>query len=280
MSSILGIIGGSGVYKFEDIKIIREITIETPFGTPSDAVLELEYQNNKFFFLARHGRDHRFLPSEVNYQANIFALKSLGVKHLLSISAVGSLDNDCPPSSFVIPDQFIDWTKGLRARTFFGKGVIGHVSTANPVDPNFSKLLMSHVQKHKIQSMYGGSYICIEGPQFSSKAESMIYRSFGARVIGMTNVPEAYLAKEAGMAYATMAMVTDFDCWKEEHCNVEEIMKIMKGNYLNAQKVVQSLVVDFYKNIPSFKPENAIGVMTPKEAIPASFKQILEVLLK
>jgi 5'-methylthioadenosine phosphorylase len=219
-------------------------------------------------------------PSEINYRANIFALKKMGVESIISISAVGSLKEELAPTDFVMVDQFIDWTKGFRKRTFFEDGIVGHVSTAQPVEATLSKKLFVASKRAGITSHLGGSYICIEGPQFSTKAESNIYRGFGASVIGMTNVPEAYLAKEAGIAYATVAMVTDFDCWKEEHCTVQEIMDVMKSNYDSAQRFIQEIITDLSKNPISFEPENQYAVITDPSLYKPIHKEILEVLFK
>lgn len=281
MSKIkVAIIGGSGIYKLDSITVKNQIKVETPFGAPSADIMECEVEGHSFYFLPRHGIGHHYTPSEVNYRANIFALKKLGVDTIVSISAVGSLQEEYAPKHFVVVDQFIDWTKGLRKRTFFDDGIVGHVSTANPVELSLSKRLFDACQKAGVTSHLGGSYICIEGPQFSTKAESKIYRGFGASVIGMTNVPEAFLAKEAGMAYATVAMVTDYDCWKEEHCTVQEIMDVMKSNYVSAQKFVKVAIPDLVKNPVKFEPENAYAVMTDASLHEARHKEILEVVLK
>lgn len=278
--STIGIIGGSGIYELEGIKIIKEHKVDTPFGSPSDDVIEAEIGDVRFYFLPRHGRGHKFLPTEVNYRANIFALKSIGVEHLISVSAVGSLKQELPPRTFVTPDNFIDWTKGKRERTFFGNGIVAHVSAAYPIEKGLQNLLFESCRECGVETSNGGSYICIEGPQFSSRAESEIYRGFGASVIGMTNVPESYLAKEAGMAYATLAMVTDYDCWKEEHCSVDEIMKVMKDNNVNANKVIKVVLNKLSKNPVSFEKENRMGVLTPEENLNNEQKEILKVLLK
>ena len=280
MSIKLAVIGGSGIYKLDSIKLIKEHDVETPFGSPSSKVMEMEVDGTRFYFLPRHGVGHFITPSEVNYRANIFALKSLGVDTVVSISAVGSLQEQYAPRDFVLPDQFIDWTKGLRERTFFDKGMVGHVSTAYPIEKNLQARIFESTQKVGVKTHFGGSYVCIEGPQFSSRAESQIYRSFGASVIGMTNVPEAYLAKEAGMAYATVAMVTDYDCWKEEHCEVQEIMSVMKDNYVSAQKLVADLIPSLVKNPVSFVPENKFAVVTDPSLLTSAHKKILEVILK
>jgi 5'-methylthioadenosine phosphorylase len=276
----VGIIGGSGIYKLEGINVIRNHKVSTPFGLPSSEVMECEVDGAHFYFLPRHGIGHHFTPSEVNYRANIFALKKLGVDTIISISAVGSLQEQYAPKDFVMVDQFIDWTKGLRKRSFFDEGIVGHVSAANPVEPLLSKRLYDACQAAGVTSHFGGTYLCIEGPQFSTKAESKIYRSFGASVIGMTNVPEAFLAKEAGMAYATVAMVTDYDCWKEEHCTVQEIMDVMKSNYISAQKLIKVAIPDLVKNPVKFVPENQYAIMTDPSLHKDHHKEILGVVLK
>jgi len=275
----IGIIGGSGVYNIEGIEIIKEHEVTTPFGIPSDKIIEAKLEGVKFYFVPRHGRTHSVLPHEVNYCANIYALKTFGVQYLISVSAVGSLKEECPPTMMVLPDQFIDWTKGGRRRTFFGEGIVGHVSTAEPVEKNLHKVLVDACAAAKADHHVGGSYICIEGPQFSSKAESNIYRGFGATVIGMTNVPEAYLAKEAGMAYATLAMVTDYDCWREEdHCTVEEIMKVMKTNNETAQKILKIALKEIESTKFDFKKENEFAILTPQDLMSEEQREICKVL--
>lgn len=280
MSNIkVAVIGGSGIYKLDGITVKNKIFVETPFGSPSTDILECEIGGCSFYFLPRHGLGHKFTPSEVNYRANIYALKKLGADTIVSISAVGSLKEEFAPKHFVVVDQFIDWTKGFRKRTFFDEGIVGHVSCANPVEMSLANRLYESLKKAGVTTHLGGSYICIEGPQFSTKAESNIYRSFGAGVIGMTNVPEAYLAKEAGMAYATVAMVTDYDCWKEEHCTVQEIMDVMKSNYISAQKFVAEAIPALVKNPISFTPENQYAVMTDKSLHSPRHEEILSVIL-
>jgi 5'-methylthioadenosine phosphorylase len=242
--------------------------------------MECEVDGVSFYFLPRHGHGHKYTPSEVNYRANVFALKKLGVTTIVSISAVGSLQEEYAPKHFVFVDQFIDWTKGLRKRTFFDEGMVGHVSAADPVEKTLQKRLYDASVKAGVTSHLNGSYICIEGPQFSTRAESKIYRRFGASVIGMTNVPEAFLAKEAGMAYATVAMVTDYDCWKEEHCTVQEIMDVMKSNYVSAQKFVIEAIPSLVRDPIKFTPENQYAVMTDVSLHKPSHKEILDVILK
>ncbi|MCR9203879.1 MAG: S-methyl-5'-thioadenosine phosphorylase [Halobacteriovoraceae bacterium] len=276
----IGIIGGSGVYNIEGIEMIEELDITTPFGKPSNPVIHAKLADTELYFIPRHGKGHVLLPSEVNYRANIFALKSVGVEYIISISAVGSLKEELPPTTFVLVDQFIDWTKGKRERTFFEDGIIGHVSCADPIDLNLQKILESSCKETGVSHSVGGSYICIEGPQFSSRAESNLYRSFGASVIGMTNVPESYLAKEAGIAYATVAMVTDYDCWKDEHCTVDEIMKVMETNNVNVQKLLMVALPMLRDKKFEIDKQNQLGVLTPESLWSEEQKKVLEVLLK
>lgn len=278
MSGKIGIIGGSGVYNLEGIKIIKEHIVETPFGSPSDKIFEAEIENTQVFFLPRHGRKHTVLPHEVNYRANIYALKKMGVSYLISVSAVGSLKEEFKPTDFVIVDQFIDWTKGQRERSFFGNGIVAHVSVADPVSGKLKKIIEESCKETKVSHHVGGSYICIEGPQFSSRAESQIYRSFGAGVIGMTNVPESYLAKEAAIEYSTIAMVTDYDCWKEEHCTVDEIMKVMETNNKNIQVLLKDLIPRVSKNLFEFKKENEFAVMTSEKDLTKEQLEIVNLL--
>lgn len=275
----IGIIGGSGVYNIEGIELVKEHDISTPFGKPSSPVIEAKLADTEFFFIPRHGKGHVLLPSEVNYRANIFALKSVGVEYIISVSAVGSLKEELPPNTFVLVDQFIDWTKGKRERSFYGPGVIGHVSCADPIEKKLQDLLTESCKATDIKHYKGGTYICIEGPQFSTRAESQFYKSIGASVIGMTNVPESFLAKEAGIAYATVAMVTDFDAWKDEHCTVDEIMAVMQTNNSNVQKMLLDALPRLRDNRFEFDKQNEIGVMTPKENWPKEYHPILEVLL-
>lgn len=281
MSGIkIGIIGGSGVYKIDGIEVIKEHQVSTPFGNPSSEIIEAKLNGVTFYFLARHGKHHSFTPSDVNYRANVFALKELGVEYLISVSAVGSLKEEFPPTTFVIVDQFIDWTKGKREKTFFNNGLVGHVSVAEPVEKELQNMIVDVCKEVGVKHGRGGSYICIEGPQFSSKAESYIYKSFGASVIGMTNVPESYLAKEAGMAYATIAMVTDYDCWKEEHCTLEEIMKVMTINNQQAHAVLKKLIPKLNSNLFSFKKENTFALMSKPEKLTADQERTLSVLMR
>jgi len=277
--SKVAIIGGSGVYNLDSVKIISERDVDTPFGKPSGKILELEIAGSQCFFIPRHGIGHKINPSEINYRANVYALKSLGVDTVVSVSAVGSLKEEYAPTHFVLPTQFIDWTKGQRARTFFENGAVGHVSSAYPVHSELHGRIADVLKKTDITHHLGGTYICIEGPQFSTRAESELYRSFNCDVIGMTNVPEAFLAKEAGMAYATVAMVTDYDCWKEEHCTVDEIMKVMSANYKSVQVMVEKLIPNLVNNPVEVNAENKFAIVTNPELISAEQKRINEVLI-
>ncbi len=280
----IAVIGGSGLYNLTDTEVINKHEVDTPFGNPSAPIIEatISYNGNQkkvgVFFLARHGEGHVISPSEINYRANIFALKKLGVKYIVSISAVGSLKEELAPTMFVLPDQFIDWTKGLRARTFFTNGMVGHVSTAVPIEPGLQQSIAQVLKNLNIKYQKNGIYVCIEGPQFSSKAESAVYRSFNASVIGMTNIPEAYLAKEAGMAYATIAMVTDYDCWKDEHCSVEEILNIMEQNNKTAHQVITSLIPHLSEHQVEYTPENRFAVITSEDKLSKEHRMILDVL--
>jgi len=230
--------------------------------------------------LPRHGKTHRLTPSEINYRANIFALKSLGVRFLISVSACGSLREEFPPTHFVLPHQFMDWTKGQRARSFFGDGVLGHVPTDSTINLELTGLISKLCEKLDIPHHNGGNYLCIEGPQFSSKAESLYYKTIGADIIGMTNLPEGYLAKEAGMAYATIGMVTDYDCWKANMYSLEKVLKFMKANNLKAQKLILEVIKKLGKNPVEYTCENKYSVLTPKKHWTDKQKKYLEVLLR
>jgi 5'-methylthioadenosine phosphorylase len=235
----LGILGGSGLYAMAGLEGAREIALDTPFGAPSDAYMAGAIGGREVVFLARHGRGHRLMPTEINFRANICGFKMLGVERLVSVSAVGSLKEDLRPLDVVLPDQFIDWTRH-RPSTFFGNGVVAHVSLADPICPALRSTLREAASGVAVRLHDGGTYLCMEGPQFSTRAESHLYRSFGLDVIGMTNVQEAKLAREAEICYATMAMVTDYDCWRveEEAVTVQEVVARLNDNAANAQKIL------------------------------------------
>ncbi len=277
----IGIIGGSGLYSMPGLSDLREITVSTPFGEPSDAFVLGTLEGRKVAFLARHGRGHRILPSELNFRANIYAMKDLGVERILSVSAVGSLKEEHKPTEFVIPDQFIDRTFN-RTATFFGHGIVAHVAFGDPVCPEVAASIGQSCKEVGVVGKSGGTYVCMEGPQFSTKAESNLYRSWGADVIGMTNLQEAKLAREAEICYATMAMVTDYDCWHPDHdsVTVEQIVKVLTQNAENAARVVKQAVALMPKD-RRCKCGSALqyAILTDPAKIPAATRQKLGLLL-
>jgi len=239
----IGIIGGTGLYQMDGFTEVREVTVETPFGAPSDSLLVGSLDGRRVAFLPRHGRGHRILPHELNFLANVFAMKKLGVEWILSVSAVGSLKERYEPLHVVVPDQFIDRTR-QRKSTFFGNGLVAHVAFAQPFCRNLSKVMAEACTEAGATHHVGGTYVCMEGPQFSTLAESELYRSWGADLIGMTNLQEAKLAREAEICYATLAMVTDYDCWHPDHDAVtaEQIMGVLGRNAETARKVLRAAV--------------------------------------
>ena len=249
--SVLGIVGGSGLYDLPGLSKPEWKTIASPWGEPSDQILHAEVDGLPIRFLPRHGRGHRIAPSEINFRANIDALKRTGVTDLVSISACGSFREEYPPGHFVLPDQFIDRTFA-RHKTFFGSGCVAHVSVADPVSPALVDEVEKAMRAEEIPGSRGGTYLVMEGPQFSTRAESFLYRDWGCAVIGMTNMPEAKLAREAEICYATVAMVTDFDCWHEEHAHVDvaSVIKVMTGNTAMAQRLVLRLAKSFPRQHP------------------------------
>ncbi len=241
----IGIIGGSGLYQMPELKEIEEIAIETPFGKPSDAFIVGTLEGVRVAFLPRHGRGHRILPTELPFRANIYAMKLLGVERILSASAVGSLQERYAPLDMVIPDQFFDRTRArAHESTFFGDGIVAHITFAHPVCAELGDVLEASCQAVGVRVHRGGTYLCMEGPAFSTKAESHVYRSWGMDVIGMTNLQEAKLAREAEICYATLALVTDYDCWHEEHdaVSVETVVENLNKNVRNAQLVMREAV--------------------------------------
>ncbi|MCX7957259.1 MAG: S-methyl-5'-thioadenosine phosphorylase [Endomicrobia bacterium] len=238
----IGIIGGSGVYEIENLRNTKEIDINTPFGKPSDNIVVGELEGKKVAFLARHGRGHFISPSEINSQANIYALKLLGVEFLLSISACGSLKEEIKPRDFVLPDQIYDKTK-FRISTFFRDGIVTHISFSDPYCYSLRKLVYECCKKLSIYTHFGGTYVCIEGPQFSTKAESKVHRTLGFDIIGMTAIPEAKLAREAEMCYTTIALVTDYDVWKEgSEVSIQEVIANLNANSENSKKLIQLVI--------------------------------------
>lgn len=263
----IGIIGGSGVYNIEELKNIKEYSITTPFGKPSDKFIVGELGGRKVAFLPRHGRGHFILPTEINVHANIYGFKLLGVEFLISISACGSLKEEIKPRDFVLPDQIYDRTK-FRKQSFFGNGIVGHVSFAEPYCENLRKLIYECCKELEISVHYGGTYVCIEGPQFSTKAESNVYRKLGFDIIGMTALPEAKLAREAEMCYATIGLVTDYDVWKEgKEVTIEEVLENMKLNTENCKKLIKLVVSKLDVDTRSCQCKDALkyAILTKKE---------------
>lgn len=278
----IAVIGGSGLYEIEGVKVLHEVEVPTPFGMPSDAITIADIGGKEVAFLPRHGKGHRLLPTEVNYRANIFALKKIGVECIISISAVGSMKEELKPGDFVLPNQFIDFTK-KRESTFFGNGIVGHISMAQPVCPVLWKVV-GEVAKNTLDcNMHmGGTYICIEGPQFSSKAESMLFRSWGVDVIGMTNATEAKLAREAEICYVTVAMVTDYDCWHEEEEDVtaDAVIKVLMENVSKAKRLIKEVIPAIpEKRECACQSALATAIITARDKIPVETIRRLEPII-
>jgi 5'-methylthioadenosine phosphorylase len=269
--SVLGIVGGSGLYDIPALRSVHWEKIDTPWGAPSDQVLFAELDGLPIRFLPRHGRGHKVPPSAINFRANIDALKRAGVTDLVSISACGSLKEEFAPGHFVIVDQFIDRTFA-REKSFFGPGCVAHVSMADPVSPLLADAIEKAAREESIAATRGGTYLVMEGPQFSARAESNLYRSWGCAVIGMTNMPEAKLAREAEICYATVAMVTDYDCWHHEHTDVDvaEIIRVLGANVDKAHRLIERLARDFPREHPPCPVGSdralEVAVITPPEA--------------
>ena len=246
MKKKLGIIGGSGLYEIDGFSESSWETIKTPWGNPSDQILNLKFNDHEVCFMPRHGRGHTVSPSNINFRANIDALKQKGVTDIISVSAVGSLKDELPPGKFVLIDQFIDRTYA-RTNTFFDEEIVAHVSMAQPTSNDLTRLCSSALDRLKVDYQHGGLYLAMEGPQFSSKAESILYKSWGVDVIGMTNMPEAKLAKEAEIRYCTVAMVTDFDCWhpNHDHVDIDMIIKVLKDNAGKAKSMIKDIINNF-----------------------------------
>src|SRR5579883_1942927 len=277
----IGIIGGSGLYSMPGFTEIEEVRLKTPFGDPSDAYILGKLEGRKVAFLARHGRGHRILPSELNFRANIYGMKQLGVERILSLSAVGSLKEEHKPTDFVVVDQFIDRTFH-RTSTFFGEGLVAHVAFGDPVCGELGAVLADACSAAKVTAKRGGTYVCMEGPQFSTRAESNLYRSWGADVIGMTNLQEAKLAREAEICYATVAMVTDYDCWHEGHddVTVEQIVAVLHKNAANAASVVKHAVAAMPKGRKcACALALKYAILTSPEAIPEATRERLDLLI-
>ncbi|CBE68274.1 MAG: S-methyl-5'-thioadenosine phosphorylase [Candidatus Methylomirabilis oxygeniifera] len=279
---LIGIIGGSGLYEMEGLERVEERRVETPFGAPSDAYIVGSLAGRRVAFLARHGRGHRLMPSELNFRANIFGFKLLGAERVISASAVGSMREDLPPLDIVIPDQFFDRTKG-RVSTFFGRGLVAHVSFADPTCPVLGELLFAAGQSVGARMHLGGTYLCIEGPQFSTRAESRIYRSWGVDVIGMTNLQEAKLCREAEICYATLALVTDYDVWHEteQDVSVEAVVAILKQNAETAKAIIKATVASFPADREGCSCGSAMhdAIITARDIITADIPELLRPII-
>jgi 5'-methylthioadenosine phosphorylase len=277
----IGIIGGSGLYSMPGLSDVREVRQETPFGEPSDPYVLGTLEGRQVVFLARHGRGHRILPTELNFRANIYGFKQLGVERIVSVSAVGSLKEEHKPLDFVIPDQFFDRTRH-RVDTFFGNGIVAHVAFADPICPQLSAVVEGACKKAGVTGKRGGTYLNMEGPQFSTKAESNIYRSWGMDVIGMTNLQEAKLAREAEICYVTVAMVTDYDCWHPHHdsVTVDQIVAVLVKNAENATKVVRETVAAMpVERSCKCGAALAHAILTDRDKIPAVTRKNLRLIL-
>ena len=273
----IGIIGGSGLYSMAGLTGTREVRVKTPFGDPSDAIVTGNLEGRRVAFLSRHGRGHLFSPSEINYCANICALKMLGVERIISVSAVGSLRENLPPQDFLIPDQFFDRTRG-RTATFFGGGIVAHITFDKPTCPALSEHLAGACDRAGVRAHRGGTYVCMEGPQFSTLAESHTYRQLRFDVIGMTNLTEAKLAREAELCYATIAMITDYDCWHSQHdaVTLDEILANLNKNTENVQRAIHEVV----RALPEERDCKcgsalAHALVTDRKMIPAAAKKKL-----
>jgi len=278
---IVGVIGGSGLYEIGGLKKIGEVRVKTPFGKPSDAYVRGILDGTEMVFLPRHGKGHRWLPTEINFRANIFGMKKLGVERIISVSAVGSLREEIAPGHVVIPNQFIDRTT-QRHSTFFGKGIVGHVSLADPLCPVLSEALLRAAGEEGAKVHAGGTYLCMEGPQFSTRAESLLYRSWGAHVIGMTNLQEAKLAREAEICFGTLALATDYDCWNETAGNVEidHVLAILKDNVQLAQQIIRR-TIGYFTERRSCQCATSLkdAIITERSKIPKKTRQDLKPII-
>ena len=277
----IGIVGGSGLYSMPGFEAREEVAIDTPWGPPSDIYVVGELAGKRVAFLARHGRGHRISPSELNFRANIYGMKSLGVERILSLSAVGSLKEEHRPLDFILPDQFFDRTRG-RMSTFFGDGLVAHISFADPICPQLSEVLHKSARTVGVNTKKGGTYLCMEGPAFSTKAESSVYRSWGMDVIGMTNLQEAKLAREAEICYVTVAMVTDYDCWHPAHdaVTVSDIIANLNQNAANACKVVAAAVAAMpAERTCKCGAALAHAIITDRKLVPAGTRKKLDLII-
>jgi len=283
---ILGIIGGSGMYDLGGTWAAESIDTDTPFGKPSGPVIRVAGKRNTLLFLARHGEGHRLTPTEVNYRANVFALKKLGAKALVSVSAVGSMREQIEPGDMALPDQYVDLTRGIRPHSYFGEGVVAHAPMAKPTCASLRQQISSLLESRNCRVHAGGTYVCIEGPQFSTRAESDLYRSWPLEtrqvvVIGMTAMPEARLAREAGLCYQTVAMATDFDCWNESggEVSVDEVLRVMAENVEKSRRLAVDLADNDFKCVSGCNGHMRHSVITPRERWPRDRMETLSVIL-
>lgn len=282
MAGKIGIIGGSGLYDIEGIKNIRRLSLATPFGKPSDAYITGNLSGREVVFLPRHGIGHRISPSEINYRANIYGMKKLGVERIISLSACGSLKEELRPLDFVIPDQFVDRTNQAREMTFFRKGIVAHVSFAEPVCPELTKAVYAAAKKSRVRAHLRGTYINMEGPAFSTRAESELYRKWGMSIIGMTNMAEAKLAREAGLCYCTLCAVTDYDCWykSEEAVTVEMVLANLAKNIQNAKNILKTLIPALgAQRGCSCQEALKYAIITDRKFIPEKTREELKIII-
>ena len=276
----IGIIGGSGLYKIDGLKDIREVGVDTPFGKPSDKYIVGSLEGVEIVFLPRHSRGHTILPTELNYRANIYGMKKLGVNQIISISAVGSLKKELKPLDIVLPDQFVDRTNQARKTTFFGDGIAGHISFAEPVCQNLRKIIYDTGKSLGLTMHDKGIYLNMEGPAFSTKAESCLYRSWGMDIIGMTNMPEARLAREAEICFATVAFITDYDCWHEEMVTIDMVIQNLTKNVGTAKKLIKEVAPKLSRE-RNCQCESALkyAIITDKKLIPNRIKKDLDIII-
>lgn len=282
MKGKIGIIGGSGLYDIEGIKNIRRLSLATPFGKPSDAYITGNLSGREVVFLPRHGIGHRISPSEINYRANIYGMKKLGVERIISLSACGSLKEELRPLDFVIPDQFVDRTNQAREMTFFGKGIVAHVSFAEPVCPELTRAVYKAAKKSGVRAHLRGTYLNMEGPAFSTRAESELYRKWGMDIIGMTNMAEAKLAREAGLCYCTLCAVTDYDCWyeSEEAVTVEMVLANLAKNIQNAKNILKALILALKAQRGcSCREALKYAIITDRKLIPKKAREELKIII-
>lgn len=275
----IGIIGGSGLYQIEGLKDTKWVKVDTPYGEPSDEYLTGTLEGRQIVFLARHGRGHRIMPTELNYRANIYGMKKLGVNRIISVSAVGSLRESIKPLDIVIPDQFVDRTNMARYTTFFGEGVVAHISLANPVCPELANIVCDAGRPLGATIHFGGTYINMEGPAFSTKAESNLYRQWGMDIIGMTNMPEAKLSREAEICYATVALVTDYDCWHQSVVDIKEVIDNLLKNVEIAKKIIKASVAKIpQKRTCICATALKDAIITDRKLIPQETKEKLKTI--